>query len=177
MKKFAHSQGLFNPEAWSLSTGPVQTDNTGGVSEFQVTRCGDVRLSSSQKHGTETGPSHRNTGAFSSPAQGGHPVWVPEVNTDRTQSERLPCKSQTCPWEPGTSKRDTEAGNRQLCHQAETWGPPGRAAEEAAASAFPGVMATSAGTGDQRRALCTIAVSLGAGLRPSSYLRRETMFQ
>lgn len=43
--------------------------------------------------------------------------------TDRTQSERLPCKSQTCPWEPGTSKRDTEAGNRQLCHQQKLGGP------------------------------------------------------
>lgn len=80
---------------------------------------------------------------------------------------------QSCPREPGTSKG--HGGGRSLrSHQAEAWGPqPGRC-RRSCASAFPGAMATCARPGDPHRALCPSAVSLGAGLRPSIPLRRET---
>lgn len=163
--KLAQSQGLFNSKASFHRPGPNgQCRLCLGMSGNPMRRHSSLIFpEASNRQDSATGTAQR-LWALSKPGRHTHVVCQRFAPIGPNLKD-FPA-SQTRPGEPGTSRRDTEAGDRQLCHQAETRGPQAVLPRKLL---FPHSRASWAQTGDLQGALGPAAISLGAGKRPATY--------
>lgn len=145
-------------------------DNTVCVLEFQITRCGDVHLSSSQKQVMEMGLSHRKSrGSQLFPSQGGHTQLVCQRLTPvGPNQEGFPTRPVLGSQGPagGTPRGETGSSlaRQKLRNSGRVGGRQGcRGNCRFHISTFLGVMATRAQTSDLLRALCHLPFLWGQG--------------